>query len=368
MSSPNTNEPTFISVALIALTMGILITGLVYGAPFIIPIVIAFLITVLLSAAADRLRRLGLPEPFASLSAALLFIVVIVGVFNILAGQTDDVERAWPDYVERFNALTTQVFSWVGPELADKIRNAVQDIEVLGRVPSLLGSAGSLVATVALVAIYVGFLLYERGRLGPKIERLAGGPDDARQIKRVLEDITNSVRRYLWIKTLLSIGTAGISYGVLRALDVDFAETWALIIFLLNYIPSIGSVLGVVFPALLALIQFDTLWQFLIISTLLAGTQIVIGNVIEPRLMGHSLNLSPFVIIASIAFWGMIWGVIGAFLSVPMTTAFAIVCSRVPSLRWIATLLLADGRAAGGGQLGQTAAESDQAVVSHVKS
>ncbi len=355
-SSQRTTEPTFVSVALVALTMGILITGLVYGAPFLIPIVIAFLITVLLSAGADRLRRLGLPEPFASLTAAVLFIVLLVAVFNILAGQTDDVARAWPDYVKRFNALTTQIFSWVGPELADKIRNAVQDIEILGRVPGLLGSAGSLVATVGLVVIYVGFLLYERGRLGPKIDKLAGGPAEARQIKQALDAITASVRRYLWIKTLLSIVTAGISYGVLRALEVDFAETWALTIFLLNYIPSIGSVLGVVFPALLALIQFDTLWQFLIISTLLAGTQIVIGNVIEPRLMGHSLNLSPFVIIASIAFWGMIWGVIGAFLSVPMTTSFAIVCSQTRSLRWIAILLLADGRAAIGGETEPAAA------------
>jgi len=350
MSSQRTSEPGLNNIALIGILMGILIAGLVYGAPFLIPIVIALMIVTLLSAAGDRINRLGLPEPFASLTAVVLFIVLIVAVFNILSAQTGDVARAWPGYVQRFNALTEQVLSWLGPDLAARVREAIQDIEILGRLPSLLGTAGGLAATLVLVALYIGFLLLERGRLEPKIDRLAGAPGEADQIKNAIADISESVRRYLWIKTILSVVTAGISYAVLKALGVDFAETWALLIFLLNYIPSIGSVLGVVFPALLALVQFETLWEFFVIAVLLAGTQFIIGNVVEPRLMGRSMNLSPFVVMASLAFWGMIWGVIGAFLSVPMTTAFVIVCSHVPSLRWIAILLLADTRAALGGQ------------------
>ena len=348
MSSQRTSEPSLNNIALLAILMGILIAGLVYGAPFLIPIVVAGLITILLSAAGDRLHRLGLPEPFATLTAVVLFIILIVAVFNILSAQTGDVAQAWPNYVERFNALADQVLGWAGPELAERIRQSIREIDILNRVPGLLGTAGGIAATLALVALYIGFLLAERGRLGPKIDRLADGPGEAVQIKHAIEDITESVRRYIWIKTILSVFTAGISYAVLKALGVDFAETWALVIFLLNYIPSIGSVLGVVFPALLALVQFETLWEFFIIAVLLAGTQFIIGNIIEPRLMGRSLNLSPFVVMASLAFWGMIWGVIGAFLSVPMTTAFVIVCSHVPSLRWIAILLLADSSAAVG--------------------
>ena len=346
MTSQRTTEPSLNNIVLIAIAMGLLIAGLVYGAPFLVPIVVAGLITTLLSAAGDRIKRLGLPEPFATLTSVVLFIILLMAVFNILSSQTGAVARAWPGYVDRFNVLAEQVFGWLGPELAERIRESLSEIDLLNRLPGLLGTAGGIAATLALVALYIGFLLAERGRLGPKIDRLAGAPDDARHIKHAIADITESVRRYLWIKTLLSVFTAGISYAVLKALGVDFAETWALIIFLLNYIPSIGSILGVVFPALLALIQFDTLWPFFIIAVLLAGTQFVIGNVIEPRMMGRSLNLSPFVVMASLAFWGMIWGVIGAFLSVPMTTAFVIVCSHVPSLRWIAILLLADSRAA----------------------
>jgi len=356
MSDQRTGESSLNNIVLIAIAMGLLIAGLVYGAPFLVPIVVAGLITILLSAAGDRINRLGLPEPLATLSAGVLFVVALVAVFNILSAQTGDVARAWPGYVERANVLAEQLLGWLGPQMAERIRESIREIDLLGRLPSLLGTAGGIAATLALVALYIGFLLAERGRLGPKIERLADGPTEARQIKHAISDITESVRRYIWIKTLLSILTAGISYAVLKVLGVDFAETWALLIFLLNYIPSIGSVLGVLFPALLALIQFDTLWEFFIIAVLLAGTQFIIGNIVEPRLMGRSLNLSPFVVMASLAFWGMIWGVIGAFLSVPMTTAFVIVCSHVASLRWIAILLLADSRAAVGPETQQSAA------------
>jgi predicted PurR-regulated permease PerM len=127
-------------------------------------------------------------------------------------------------------------------------------------------------------------------------------------------------------------------------IGVDFAETWTLLIFLLNYIPSIGSILGVIFTAMLVLLQFDTLWQFFIIAVLLSSAQLIIGNVNEPTFMGRTLNLSPFVVIASLAFWSTLWGPVGAFLSVPLTTTLVIACSHVPSFRWIAVLLSADGQ------------------------
>lgn len=333
---------TFRNIAFTLATLAILTVGLVYGRPFLVPIVIAVLITILIGAGADRLNRLGLPEPVATLSAVLVLVIVIVAVFNVLSGQADAVSNVWSDYVARLNAIVDQLLSWVGPQIATKITESIEKTDFVQQVPGLAGAAGSFLATLALVAIYVGFLLVERGRLANKIDFIFRSTGKSGEMQRALADISESIRRYLWIKTLMGLLTAALSYGVLKMLGVDFAETWALIIFLLNYIPSIGSTLGVVFPALLALVQFDTLWQFFIIASVLAGVQITIGNVLEPSLMGRTLNLSPFVVIASLAFWGMIWGIVGAFLSVPMTTAFVIICSHIPSLRWIVILLSAD--------------------------
>ena len=195
-----------------------------------------------------------------------------------------------------------------------------------------------------LIALYVGFMLAERGQVTSKLGHLFANEKHAVEVQQTVDDIVNGLRDYIWIKTLMSVFTAAVSYAVLKWLGVDFSETWALLIFLLNYIPSIGSVLGVVFPALIALIQFDTVSQFLVIAVLLSGAQFLIGNVLEPAIMGRTLNLSPFVVMVSLAFWGMIWGLVGAFLSVPLTAAIAIACSKVQSWRWVAVLLSENGR------------------------
>lgn len=332
------------SVTSIVLTAAAIIVGLVYGQPFLIPVVIALLIATLIGAGADRLERLGLHHSLAMIGAVSVIIIAIAGIFDVLASQADAVTQAWPRYLQRLENLANQALTFVGPEISGRITEALRNLELTRQIPGLVGSAGQFLASVALVAIYVGFLLAERGRLSGKIDRMFASTERTAQVHRAISDISESIRRYIWIKTIMGLLTGTVSYIVLKVLGVDFAETWALIIFLLNYIPSVGSALGVVFPALLALLQFETTWQFLIIAVVLSGAQIVIGNVIEPTFMGRTLNLSPFVVIASLAFWGMIWGVVGAFLSVPMTTALVIACSHIPSYRWIAVLLSSDGQ------------------------
>jgi AI-2 transport protein TqsA len=123
-----------------------------------------------------------------------------------------------------------------------------------------------------------------------------------------------------------------------------FTETWALLIFVLNYIPNIGSIVAVAFPALLALVQFETLGPFIILVISLTTIQLAIGSVLEPMLMGNTLNMSPLAIILGLAFWGTIWGIVGMFLSVPIMVMVMIVCAHVPSWRWMAILLSKDGQ------------------------
>lgn len=346
MLAQSIDDSSIRRIAFILLTLAILIVGLVFGRPFLIPIVIAILITILLGAGADRLKRLGLPEPLATMSAVLILLFGITVVFNVLAAQADAVTLAWPRYIERLNVMADQLLRWAGPQAASRVNEAVTNLDLVRQIPGVVGSAGGVLVNTVLVTIYVGFLLAERGRLSAKIELFFDNTEHAGEMQRAVTDIGQSIRRYLSIKTIMSLLTGAVSYAVLKIVGVDFAETWALIIFLLNYIPSVGAIIGVVFPALLALIQFDTFWPFFIVAVLLALVQLIIGNIMEPSLMGRTLNLSPFVVIASLAFWAMIWGIVGAFLSVPLTTALIIICSHIPTLRWVAILLSADGRLA----------------------
>jgi predicted PurR-regulated permease PerM len=205
---------------------------------------------------------------------------------------------------------------------------------------ALTGVAGS----AGLIAIYVLFLLLEQQGFDQKLDRLFANPVNATRTRHVLDQIERRIETYLRIKTFMSLLTGGASYVVLLAFGVDFAGFWALWIFLLNYIPNIGSIIGVLFPTLLTLVQFDDLLVTLSVGAILTSLQFAIGNLLEPRLMGYSLNLSPFVIIVSLALWGSIWGIAGLFLCVPLTMIVAIVCAQLPATRPVAVLLSADGR------------------------
>ena len=138
--------------------------------------------------------------------------------------------------------------------------------------------------------------------------------------------------------------TGVLSYLVLVTVGVDFAALWGMLIFLLNFIPTIGSILAVIPPILLSLVQFKGLTPFFIVMSSLISIQIIIGNILEPRLAGKSLNLSPLVILLSLVLWGKIWGIVGMFLCVPITVILNIVLANFESTKSIAIMLSANGK------------------------
>ena len=137
---------------------------------------------------------------------------------------------------------------------------------------------------------------------------------------------------YDWISALTGL----FSYAIFRFLGLEFAETWAVLTFALNFIPSIGSVIAVVFPAVVSLVQFDTIGPFLTIVMGCGLVQFLIGNILDPAMLGRSLNLSTLMVILALTFWSAVWGIIGAFLSVPLTVCILIVLSNVPATRHLA--------------------------------
>ena len=154
-----------------------------------------------------------------------------------------------------------------------------------------------------------------------------------------MDKINDAIISYLSVKSFVSILTGALSYFVMIAIGLDFALFWAFVIFLLNYIPSIGSIIATLFPALLALIQFDTLTPFFIILFGVGVIQVAIGNFLEPRMMGQSLNISPLVVMLALSLWGALWGVPGMVLCVPLTVIMIIIFSEFPNTRPIAILL-----------------------------
>lgn len=160
---------------------------------------------------------------------------------------------------------------------------------------------------------------------------------------RILQRIGDEIQPYVWLKTVTSLTTGVASYTVMKIVGVNFAEFWALLIFALNYIPYIGALLRVVFPAVLTLVQYDTFRPFLITTVMLTVIQFSIGSILEPRLMGKGLNLSPLIMLVALSVWGTIWGVVGMFLAVPLMVVVMIVCSHFAATRPLAIIMSADG-------------------------
>ncbi len=194
-----------------------------------------------------------------------------------------------------------------------------------------------------LITIYMIFIFLEQRYFLKKIARaIEEGPKHDNLLK-VFRSIDADIRTYIGVKTLISLLTAVISYFIMSLVDLDFADFWALMVFILNFIPSIGSIVATILPSMLALVQFDTLTPFFIILFTIGTTQILIGNILDPNLMGHRLNISPLVIVLSLLLWGFLWGVPGMFLGVPLMVMLMIVLYNFEETRWLALMLSKDG-------------------------
>jgi predicted PurR-regulated permease PerM len=169
---------------------------------------------------------------------------------------------------------------------------------------------------------------------------LAFNEETGKHIGRIIEHINQQVGRYINLKFFISLATGFLVWFFLTIIGVDFPLVWGVLAFLLNFIPSIGSFVLVVITITMGVIQFyPNMGKIIIVAIAMIGTQVTIGNFLDPRLQGRRLNISPLLILFSLIFWGWIWGVVGMFLSVPITVVIQIVCENIPALRPIAVMM-----------------------------
>jgi predicted PurR-regulated permease PerM len=164
------------------------------------------------------------------------------------------------------------------------------------------------------------------------------------ELKETLAQIDHSISKYISLKTLVSLITGFASYIVLKLIGLDAPIFWAFLIFLLNYIPTIGSLIGTLFPVAMAFLQFEDPTNAFIVLIAVGSIQVIVGNIVEPKIMGNSLNVSSLVVILSLSFWGAIWGITGMVLSVPITVILVILFGQFKSTRSVAILLSDKGQ------------------------
>lgn len=351
-AAAGTNAPAHASrlqrwlIGLIA--VGVALVVLKQGRFFLVPLAIAVLLFSLAGAAIARIANIDIaglrvPNWLASIVAVLLTAAGLLTLFALAMAQIDSVVATASAYTNRAEQSLAALFAWFGDDVSQAMLIAFQDINLGEYIRAFAGSAGNLLLTTMLVILYVGFLFAERPWFEAKVARLFPAPGRAEEVGDILAAIARSVHHYMLVKTAVSLATGLAVYAIFRLYGLDFAETLAILAFILNFIPNIGSIVATALPAVVALVQFDGWSSILSLILLVGAVQFGIGNILDPLLMGRTLHLSSLAVVISLTFWGAIWGVVGMFLAVPIMVMVMIVCAHIPALRPIAILLSRDG-------------------------
>ena len=321
------------------------------GKDLLLPLVIAIVLWYLIITLGNSFSRIkigtfSLPKSVCTVASFLTFIGLIWLLVNFLSSNVDDVLEVAPIYQENLTTRLQSFSFFDANEFEGQSFGQLLSgwINIPSYAASVAASLTSILASGGLILIYLGFLFLEQGHFSKKISALVADPEKEDDVNTIIERIRDDIQKYISIKVFTSSMTGILSYIFLRVMDVDFAGVWGIIIFLLNFIPTVGSIVATIFPALITLAQFDGYTLFLIVLAGIGVIQVCIGNILEPRLMGSSFNLSPIVILLNLALWGYIWDIPGMFLCVPFLIIVTIILSHFPYTRPIAIILSSDGR------------------------
>lgn len=331
------------------ITIALILVLIVIGKDYLVPIFMALVIWYLVNALDREFNKLpwiGKHLPGAvTLGMSLIFIgltLYIVGdvIVETITGFVEDSQK----YIPRIDAQIARVYENFGIDEAPTLDSLELSAQLWAYSSELLNGVTNFAKGLLLVLLYVVFFLIEQGAFGRKMAALGLPLQETNRLSVVLKEVNGAMRTYLGVKTFTSMLTALLSWIVFYFVGVDYALFWAFLVFLFNYVPTIGSITATLLPGFLALVQFDTLTPFLVIIIGVTAIQLLVGNILEPRLMGDNLNISPLVVVLSLILWSMLWGVIGMLLSVPITVAIIIICAQFETTRTVAVLLSRDGK------------------------
>lgn len=342
------NAGTLIKAFCIAGLILIVLVLLVYGAGVFIPLAVALLLWFFINALAkafQRLwsRRLGPLRGLALLLALLTLLAASLFIADVVVTNLSAIGASSTDFERSLDPLIDEVAAVTGIPHEDVINKLLDQLGMEKLLGAIVGAMTGLASQLGVVFIYVIFLLVEQQLFDAKLNAVVRDAARRQQIRSILDRVGRDIQSYLWVMTLVSLLTAALSYGVMIAVGLNQPLFWAFLIFVLNFIPTIGSIIATALPSLYALLQFGNFTPFLILLVLIGAIQFVIGNVIQPRLAAKTLNVSQFVVILALFVWGAIWGVVGMFLAVPITSIIMIVCSNFPATRPIAAALSQSG-------------------------
>lgn len=337
---------------------GVVVALLHLGRDILAPFALAvFLFLVIEGFARTTKERIALVGPgvaravaiFTVLGGFLVFIALMARGVAQFGGQAGEYERS-------INGLIADVYALASMGEAPTLTELVFNETGQRFFGTIANAMGDLSGDVILIFIYIAFLFLAQSAWPGKLDELFGDGEEREQVRQVGDACRRGIETYLWTQTVISAMITGLTYVSLILLGVENALFLAALIFILNYIPTVGSIVAALVPPLFALVQpalpawvpMEAQQASYLYAAIVFGVvsfwQFAIGNFVQPRMMGESLNLSALVVLLALAIWGAIWGIPGMFLSAPLTVLMMVLFAQSKSTRWIAVLLSADGK------------------------
>ncbi|NCG08915.1 MAG: AI-2E family transporter [Verrucomicrobia bacterium] len=342
-------KPVALTMFIVVLSFYLLNLGQSILLPLVIAGAIAFLINALAHAIGSlRLRGIRLPKFLTFVLAVILILASLSWVIQLITDNVAHVIKQAPAYQTNLEIRINTIYAMLSLEQSPSVHEILKNANLSGLLQGFAKTVSGLAGSMGIIFVYLIFIILEQRTFESKIRALVPQTDQQTAVFSLLQRINRDIRTYVGIKVLTSATTGLLSYLVLEWVGVDSASFWAVLIFLLNFIPTIGSIIATAFPALLTLVQFENWTPFFVVAIVITAIQFFIGSIVEPRLMGSKLNLSPLVLLLSLALWGSIWGIPGMFLCVPITVMIVIICSYFPQTRPLAVMLSGDGSLSAG--------------------
>jgi predicted PurR-regulated permease PerM len=315
-------------------------------ASILIPFVIAFVLAVLVNALVRFIqnRWSAAPSWAVSLLAGLVVIVLASGSIFVIAQGMAQIVSQGPALIARLDQIAVGFGHSLHLKEPLHLSAVVGQVSVADVAGFLLSGMQGLFSGLLLMVVYFGFMLAGRQRIGRKIEAAAGSSSRASAINSTFTSVAGDIETYVWVQTITGTILTVSATVVMLAVGLNNVLFWAIVFFLLTFIPNIGVTIGSIAPSLFALIQFPTIWEAITIFIVIQIVATFVGNFIYPRLQAQTQNIDPVATLLSLAFWTWLWGLPGAFLAVPMTLMAMMVFAQFPSTKWVAALLSNDGK------------------------
>ncbi len=326
---------------LILASLVVVVYGLKYAAPILLPAALALFLTVLSLPIMLWLVHHRVPAGLATLMTVLMFVGGVGLLFLVASQSVTDLQANLPRYQTQLGERLTQAITWIDArsdsfEVGPYLTTLIDPTAVVDFVRGSIGRIAQFLSTTFIVFLIMAFMLGEAMVFPAKI-RYVLAQDDGDEDR--LEKVVTEVQSYLGIKTMVSLATGLVVGFWAYVMQLEFPLLLGLIAFLLNYVPTVGSIIAAVPAVFLSVILYFDVSHAVAVALGYVVVNVLFGNILEPNLLGRRLGLSTLVVILSLLFWGWAWGPLGALLSVPLTVMVKIWLENTPDLRWVAVLL-----------------------------